>query len=75
MNWRTLNLMAFSASVFGVLMMLPTWSLAESTSYLANLQPANNSGVTGTAFLTHNSDNDTLRVSINATGLEPNRVH
>ena len=75
MDYQTRHRMIFSAVIFGVLMVLPTWSFAETITYVANLLPQNNSGVTGTASLTHNSDNDTLHVSINATGLEPNQMH
>ena len=69
MDYQTRHRMVFSAVIFGVLMVLPTWSFAETISYVANLPPQNNSGVTGTASLTHNSDNDTLHVSMQCHGI------
>ncbi len=41
--------------------------------FTVDLDPLNNSGVDGTAYLS--LDGDSLTVTIHATGLEPNRVH
>jgi hypothetical protein len=46
---------------------------AIERTYMANLQPLNNSGVTGTATLT--VDENTLTVEVMASGLEANKPH
>jgi hypothetical protein len=43
--------------------------------YTANLSSFNDSGVTGTAIIGLDVDTNTLTVSVEATGLEPNQVH
>jgi hypothetical protein len=50
---------------------IPSWTRADS--YVAQLLPMNNSGVSGTAVL--NVQGDLLSVQIDARGLEPNRPH
>lgn len=47
---------------------------AVTTTYVADLQPLNNSGVTGTATAIL-MDTNTLTLNIHATGLEPNQIH
>jgi hypothetical protein len=49
-------------------------ALADQT-YSVNLRPLNKSGVTGKAMLTLSSDNRTLTVQIDATGLEKDQLH
>ncbi|HKJ87432.1 MAG TPA: hypothetical protein VKA48_02895 [Gammaproteobacteria bacterium] len=55
------------------LVLLGAPALAWGIPYSANLQPLNGSGVTGTANL--NLQGSDLQVKINASGLEPNKVH
>jgi hypothetical protein len=43
--------------------------------YMANIDSLNGSGVSGTAVIGLDVDTNTLTVSIQATGLEPNQVH
>src|SRR3954452_8653186 len=46
---------------------------AEPVSYTGTFTPVNNSGVAGTTDLS--LDGNTLTVTVNATGLEPNQQH
>lgn len=73
---RLLNVHRFltAVGIAGLAAAVPSVSLAVTTNYIADLQPLNNSGVHGTAFLTL-VDTNTLTVSINATGLVPNQPH
>ena len=48
---------------------------AQAASYVVNFDTLNGSGVTGTADLDYNEDAQTLEVSFDISGLEPNQVH
>lgn len=52
---------------------MPAVAFAVPLLFESDLQPLNNSGVSGSAQLT--LDGDSLTVEINATGLEPNQPH
>ncbi len=47
----------------------------DAATFKADLKPLNNSGVNGTALLEVLEAQNLLRVTINATGLEPNMLH
>ncbi|MEW5855866.1 MAG: PEP-CTERM sorting domain-containing protein [Cyanobacteriota bacterium] len=47
----------------------------SAATFKADLKPLNNSGVSGTALLELLEDKNLLKVTINATGLEPNMLH
>lgn len=63
-----------AASIIALTAAFPSGSFAVTTNYFVDLQPLNNSGIHGTAFLTL-IDTNTLTVTINATGLVPNQPH
>lgn len=50
-------------------------SAAHLTEYAVNIKPLNNSGASGFALLTVDSNAMTLNVLVNADGLEPNMDH
>lgn len=68
-RWLTAALTAMA------LLTMPMWASATPVYYTANLTPLNDSGVSGTANLTLNKDEDTLKVHISATGLLPDKSH
>lgn len=50
-------------------------AFAATTYYATTFQDINNLGASGSALVTYNSDNQTLKVSYNATGLAKNMTH
>lgn len=48
---------------------------AQAAVFRADLEPLNNSGVSGTVFLEVSDDRETLTVDFSATGFEPDQPH
>ena len=67
--------LSIALAAFALLVGIPAGLFAHSFDYIADLLPLNNSGVNGRAFVTHDEHNDTLKVTIQATGLEARRPH
>jgi len=65
---------ALAATVFGLALPCAA-AMAAPTQYMATFTELNNSGVSGTATLSVDTDANLLTVMIDATGLEPNQVH
>jgi hypothetical protein len=66
---RTLLLAAAASTL------LASGASAAVMNYRANIQPLNNSGVTGTANFSHDTTANTLSVRIRASGLAPSTPH
>lgn len=69
-----------SYSAVSALLMVTSFNAQAAISLysIPNFTTLNNSGMTGSAMITLNDDNDqlpTLRVQISATGLDPAGVH
>lgn len=62
-------------SAAALAMASPHIASAATFNYVAQINELNNSGVSGSADLAYDDVANTLGVSINATGLEPNQVH
>ena len=71
-KWKRLLLLT---GVLALPFVVPSFALSALLEYFSILDPLNNSGVSGTAFLTHDTANEFLTVRINASGLEANQVH
>jgi len=64
-----------AASVAAVMLASAAAVPAAAATYVVNFDTLNNSGVTGTATLDHDEEAQTLQVSFDVSGLEPNQVH
>lgn len=75
------NIMQFltKTAVFSTLLALAPAAAAQAITFKADLMSLNNSGVSGTAFLELLNDDmgkpSSLKVRIEATGLEPGQLH
>lgn len=65
------GLSLLSVPLAGVLVAAP----AQAASFLADLNELNNSGVSGTVLLDLSDDMETLTVTLDAEGFEPNQPH
>ena len=64
-----------AASIAAVMLASTAAVPAAAATYVVNFDALNDSGVTGTATLDHDEDAQTLQVSFDVSGLEPNQVH
>ena len=64
-----------AASVAAVMLAGAAAIPAQAATYIVNFETLNDSGVTGTATLDHDETAQTLQVTFDMSGLEPNSVH
>lgn len=64
------KIVLLSASLVGI-----SAASAQAASFRANLNELNDSGVSGTVLLDLSDDRETLTVTVDATGFEPNQPH